>query len=276
MTSDDEEALLSAPVTVNPGALVLAAEGDSEPTDEEALADLIRARPHRGLNKKRYNTDPTRRKLARPQPAEVIAEVEEAGLEDDEFHRDDEEEQQHEAEVDTNFGELLLGKYPVQWRDEGVTACQRRQGKWAEEDPKIRWERVYAVQPLLESTEFLKWFCALFPIVILKWWCQDITVKGRRKYDNRFITQNRDFTPGLFFVVLACFFYMSMHPGLPREEYFQKVAEFPKVAHNLERFGLPYHDLKHILEFLELPQYSSAAPPPPQAQSSRRLPQLFL
>ncbi|KAK3247250.1 hypothetical protein CYMTET_43246 [Cymbomonas tetramitiformis] len=207
-------------------ALVLSAPqvGDNPAVPAQpATAEVLRARP-RAAGRKRL------RKSGEIVVVEVESEDEDAGMEDDE-EREEEEPSAGEA-ADLSKGELFLGKYDVQWKEAGVAFDQRAKCGFEEDDPKIRWERVANVNTSIMDTKFFRYFCVFFPVSILDWWCKDITLKGREKYGNRFLTGNRDFTPGLFFVFIGDFFYMAVNPGLPRSAYFDSVAEFPYVAHN--------------------------------------------
>ncbi|KAK3247757.1 hypothetical protein CYMTET_20544 [Cymbomonas tetramitiformis] len=154
---------------------------------------------------------------------------------------------------------LVLKKYVVEWKEDGMPFDQRTQAKWTEEDPEVRWQRISEVCPELLETKFLKYLCVFFPVAILPWWCAEITERGREKYEY-FLNGDRDFTPGLFFVFLGDFLYMATNPGQPRAAYFQDKAEFPRTPHNLERFGLKLHEFEHILAVLELPIYTPGRP----------------
>ncbi|KAK3258694.1 hypothetical protein CYMTET_32271 [Cymbomonas tetramitiformis] len=227
-------------------ALVVHDPDSAPPAGELAEQDeeVIRARPRQ----------PARRRI-NTAPARVLAEYSDDDEDHDLLHCDDEPEE--EAEL-VEEGEKLLGKYDdIVWKLGGMEACQRDQGRWIDEDPKIRWDRVLEAKPELNDTFFLKYFCAFFPYTTLPWWCKEVTQRGRAKYRNLFITRNRDFTPGLFFVFIGNFFYMAQHPGVPRRAYFNETAVFPEVAHNLSRFGLTYTDFEHVIEALELPQYTA-------------------
>eukprot|EP00854_Cymbomonas_tetramitiformis_P027857 gene27857-34414_t len=175
---------------------------------------------------------------------------------DDRLRLEEETEEEEHAE-----GELLLGKYAVKWKEGPIEACQRQPDGWEDEDPKIRWGRVFKVQPDLADTKYLKYMCAFFPIPILPWWYKAVTKAGREKYGQYFLNGNRDFTPGLFWVLVGDFFYMVANPGMPREEYFEQELEFPRVSHNLGRFGLVLKEFQHILSVLNLPECTTGAQP---------------
>ncbi|KAK3268132.1 hypothetical protein CYMTET_23347 [Cymbomonas tetramitiformis] len=223
-----------------------------EPAAERSDSVPLRARP-RAAN---------RRSSRATQELALAAEAESEDddpLEDDDPDREPEEASAGEV-ANVAARELFLGKYALQWEEGGVAFDQRTLSGFDTDDPKIRWDRVANVDQSLLNTTVLKYFCLFFPVVILSWWCEDITIAGRAKYGKSFISGNRDFTPGLFLIFVANFFYMAVNPGLQRSAYFEETAEFPYVAHNLQRFGLTRHDFGHIIEFLELPTYSRTFP----------------
>ncbi|KAK3251543.1 hypothetical protein CYMTET_39121 [Cymbomonas tetramitiformis] len=163
---DSEDELEAAPTST---AIVLCSQASVPPGDSQ-LGDQpdIRRTAHTGIRR------PPR--ITRPVVVESIS--------DDDMADDsgpEEEEAEGEGELAEAEGELLLGKYSVIWKEEGVVACQRQRDGWRDEDPAIRWDRVYAVQPSLKETKYLKYFCAFFPIPILEWWCRQVTKAGREK-----------------------------------------------------------------------------------------------
>ncbi|KAK3255507.1 hypothetical protein CYMTET_35312 [Cymbomonas tetramitiformis] len=112
-----------------PGTALVVFEGNTGSGGSGVAALPIRPRAH--SNARRV-----------PRPVTVIQDESEDDMEDLEDPGDDLPEEQEPVAAQ---GELLLGKYSLEWAQRGVFACQRSQHKFGPEDPKIHWERVFKV-----------------------------------------------------------------------------------------------------------------------------------